>query len=175
MPNQEIILEYKGIVTIKRIDALLIELKAKPAYRELKKTDQKRAYSIIVECLENIYKHTSKDLPELNEKILPYFNFKKQGDHYMVSSGNLISNNEINNLKSGLENINRQDRSGLKASYAEIINKESTSYVNGAGLGLITMALKSRNKIDYFVHTLDREYSFFEMRITFVPESRNPD
>jgi len=173
MLYKEVILEYKGAVTFEKIDTLLTELKAQPAFREFKKTDQKRVYSIIVECLENIYKHTYSNQLEEDEKVLPYFNFGKLDDKYIVSAGNLISNNEINELKNELEQINRLDRDGLRASYEEIINNESNSNENGAGLGLITIALKSENKIKYNISSIDNNYSFFEMTIIFSPKSDN--
>ena len=173
MSNQEVILEYKGAVTFEKIDSLLIELKAQPAFRDFKKTDQKRAYSIIVECLENIYKHSFSNPPDGDEKVLPYFIFGRQEDKYIVSTGNLISNNEINELKNELEQINRLNRDELKASFEEIINKEPISNAKGAGLGLIIIALKSKNKIKYNISSIDKNYSFFEMTIIISHRSDN--
>jgi len=75
-------------------------------------------------------------------------------------------NESINKLINRLEHINQLDRAGLKASYAEIINKESISDEDGAGLGLIIIALNSKNEIDYNFTSLNDQYSYFELKIT---------
>jgi len=172
MSELEVILEYKGVVSFETIDELLLKLKAKPAFTELRTLIRKRAYYIIVECLENIYKHTYPDLSE-EEKVLPYFYFGRQENNYVVSVGNLVSNNGISQLKYELEQINQLDRNGLKALYEEIINKQTISNVNGAGLGLVTIALRAKNKISYTISAVDDKYSFVEMMIIVSPTS-NP-
>ena len=68
-------------------------------------------------------------------------------------------------LSSRLEQIYQLDKEGLKASYTEIINKEYISEVEGAGLGLITVALKAEGNIHHSFTPLNDQFSYFEMKI----------
>lgn len=166
MSEPEVILGYKGIVTFENIDPLLEKLKKLPAYLAIKKSVRKRLYSIFVECIENIDKHTIAESILVNDKIMePYINLCKQDEKYIINTGNVIRIKNIDRLRNRLEQINRQDKEGLKASYTEIINKEYISEVEGAGLGLITVALKAEGNIHHSFTPLNDQYSYFEMKI----------
>ena len=164
MSNREVILEYRGMVTFATVDSLLGKLKAQSVFRNLSRGVQKRLYCIFVECLENIYKYESNELAYVNSSE-PYIYILKKHDIFCIGSGNIILNERINGLKRRLEQINRQDHEGLKASYAAIIDQETISKEEGAGLGLITIALRSGNKINYSFTSLDPRNSYFEMKI----------
>jgi len=166
MSEPEVLLEHKGTVDFKTIDQLLERLRFLPACRALDRSVQKRIYSIFVECLENIYRHTNNDLPYRNDKKLETYIFLSKHDKKcMIGSGNIVSNNNINKLKNKLKQINQLDKKGLKGLYTDIIDKEFFSDEDGAGLGLIIIALNAENEIDHNFITLDDEYSFFEMKI----------
>jgi hypothetical protein len=166
MPDREIILEYRGIVTFAKIDRMLDRLIEMPAFKQIRRNIQKKLYAIFVECIENIYKNTGNGQNYLDpKKKLPYIRLNKENDRFCISSGNIISNKSINNLKNRLEEINHLDHEGLKSAYAEILDKESISPEEGAGLGLITIALRSGNKIKYNFTSLDDQNSYYEMRI----------
>ncbi|KPL12861.1 MAG: hypothetical protein AMS26_16070 [Bacteroides sp. SM23_62] len=166
MSATDIIFEYKGSVDFETIDPLIERLKKLPAYQAIKRSVQKRIYSIFVECVENIYKHSISESFYINdENITPYLSLYRQHNKYIIGTGNIVLNKSINRLRNRLEQINQMDRPGLKASYADIINKEFISDEDGAGLGLLTIALKTENKINYNFTSLDDQYSYFEMKI----------
>ncbi len=167
MSALEVILEYKGTVAFKTIDQLLERLKKLPAYVALKRSVQRKIYCVFVESIENIYRHTNTDSPHGKHKNMePYICLSKQDDKYVFETGNVVSNKNINKLINRLEHINQLDRAGLKASYAEIINKEFVSDEDGAGLGLIITALNAKNEIDYNFTSLNDQYSYFELKIS---------
>jgi hypothetical protein len=167
MSKLEVILEYKGVVTFETIDPLLERLKKLLAYMSLQKSVRKRIYCIFVECIENIYKHSITDSLYVNdENILPYIYLSKQNNKHIIDTGSIVTNNSIKRLRSRLEQLNQLDKSGLKASYADTINKEFISDEEGAGLGLIIIALKAENKINYNFKSLTDQYSYFEMKIS---------
>ena len=162
----ELILEHKGEVAIETIDMLLAKLKALPAYRAINQTERKRIYSIIVECIENINKHTPSEPFLIKDKSKePYLYLVNNDDEYVISTGNVISNERIDHLQNRLLQINQQDKEGLKATYENIIDREFNSD-DGSGLGLITIGLKAKNKIRYRFTVLNDRFSWFEMKIT---------
>lgn len=162
-----VIFEYKGEIAFDTIDLLLNRLKKLPGYQAITKSGQKKIYSVIVECVDNIYKHKiAETLSVKSKKILPYIILTREDDKYIISTGNVVTNDSIQNLRDNLKRINQHDRIGLKSLYAEIVNKDIISDEDGAGLGLITIALKTENKINYEFISINDQYSYFEMKIS---------
>jgi hypothetical protein len=174
MSDFEVILEYTGNVTFAKIDRMLDRLIEIPAFKQIRRNIQKKLYGIFVECIENIYKNTGNGMDYLNKnQKLPYIRLGKQNGKFFISSGNIIANKRINNLKKRLDRINDLDHEGLKSEYAEILDKEKLSVEEGAGLGLITIALRSGNKIKYNFTYLDDRHSYYEMKIDVPNSSSN--
>ena len=174
MSEKEVILEYTGNVTFAKIDRMLDRLIEVPAFKHIRRNIQKKLYGIFVECIENIYKNTGNGLDCINkDKKLPYIRLGKQDGRFFISSGNIIANKRINNLKSRIDRINHLDHEGLLSAYAEILDQEKLSIEEGAGLGLITIALRSGNKIKYNFTSLDDHHSYYEMKIDIPNASSN--
>jgi hypothetical protein len=162
----EVIFEYKGIINFETIDLQLNRLKKIPAYRAISKSVQKKVYSVIVECLDNIYKHKITDSLSVNGKeILPYIILTWENDKYIIKTGNVVTNDNIQDLRDNLKQINLHDRIGLKSLYAEIVSKDIISDEDGAGLGLITIAMKTEKRINYEFNLINDQNSYFEMQI----------
>jgi hypothetical protein len=53
----------------------------------------------------------------------------------------------------------------LKDYYIETLNNEAFSGKGGGGLGMIDIARKSGQKIEYTFHPVDESYSFFSLMI----------
>ncbi len=164
--EMEVIFKYKGEITFETIDLILNRLKKRRAYRAIRKSVQKKVYSVIVECVDNIYKHKITDsLLDKNKDVSPYIILTREDDKYIISTGNVVTNESIQDLRDDLIQINMLDRIGLKSSYAEIVSKDIISDEEGAGLGLITIALKTEEKIKYEFNLVNDQYSYFEMNI----------
>jgi hypothetical protein len=145
---------------------LLAKLKALPVYSAINLTERKRIYSVFVECIENINKHTDAEQIWIKDKSSePYIYLINKDNEYIISTGNRIRNEHIHHLNDRLVQINQLDKEGLKESYEKIIDKEFKSEEDGSGLGLITIGLKAKSKIHYRFTMLNDEFSLFEMRI----------
>ena len=95
-PESGIFLEYKGPVNYDIIESILRNLKNTQEFNDLNKFSAKRVYAIIVECLENISRHSLKKRENEN---LPdsYLSVTKQLDEIIIVAGNPIS--EDNKMK----------------------------------------------------------------------------
>ena len=126
---------------------------------------RKRIYFIMVECLQNITRHQEKinDRKNENEGL---FIMRKKKFAYYITSGNLIKNDTIDNLKEKIEKINNLDAEKLKEYSRQVLDNGTFSSKGGAGLGLIEMARKSGRKFRYEFVKLDDEYSFFYLHLS---------
>ena len=164
MSNSVKLLDYKGPVVHDTTDQLLKKLKKSEAYLSLDKTTAKRVYAILVECLENISKHSERKLPE-SKNNPPYIIVLKTISKILIRSGNLITTDKALQLSNRLDHINQVDDAELHQLYDDMINKVIEKNGNGAGLGFMLMKFKSGNPVEYSLYNTESNLLFFEIRI----------
>ena len=86
-------------------------------------------------------------------------------DTYYVQTGNYIDKSIVNQLQERLEKINSLDKEGLREYYRETLDNGSVSSKGTAGLGMIDIARKSGNKLEYEFLEVDEEFSFFSLNV----------
>jgi hypothetical protein len=80
---------------------------------------------------------------------------------------NLISNPAIEKLSSHIDKINSFDEpAALKQYYLEHLENNELSEKGGAGLGFITIGMKSGNKLDTKFETINDQHSMFQMEVS---------
>lgn len=125
-------------------------------------------FSIFIEETQNVKNYAlSLKAQEEREKVLAsgvMIIGEKKGT-YFVSSGNLIKKDDIEKLRLRLEQIVNSDKKQLSKLYREKLRQETTSETGGAGLGLIEMARKASQKIEYDFIEREENYSFFTLTI----------
>jgi len=84
---------------------------------------------------------------------------------YAISSGNVIEKADESDLLHRLERINSLDKAGLKKLYREQLRQELPPGSRGAGIGLIDMARRATQPLNYAVNSLDETYDFFSLTV----------
>ena len=74
----------------------------------------------------------------------------------------------MEDVTSKIDYINSLNRDELKAYYKEVLNNGELSEKGGGGLGLIDIAKKSRNKLQYSFREIDEDYSFFTLTVKIL-------
>ncbi len=165
MSGSQVLLDYHGQIDLKIIDLLLKKLRNKAEFSNLDTTTRKRVYGVVVECLENIYKNAVTSPPG-NQKMLSHILVRKENCTIGIVAGNPVVESAGESLAGKLDRINGLDVAGLKSTYEKIIGGESGGNDNGAGLGLIDMAIKSGNKIGYRFLPLIPGFLYFEIHLS---------
>jgi hypothetical protein len=166
MSKEEVIIDFRGPISFETMEELLNELKSAPAFNELRKPVRKRLYGTVVESIDNIYKYAAFNKADTNgASRAPMLSVTKQDNIFTVSVGNLVLSGLVDSLKSKLDRVNTLNTEELKSLYENVINKEAGEADTGAGLGLITMALRTEVDIEYSFVPMDAGYSFFTMKI----------
>lgn len=127
-----------------------------------KKATVKRMFSILVEGLQNARIHGEKDSDGNQVSFLIVL---QNEDDYRFTFGNLVKAKNIGYLTKKIDDLNGMNRAEIKAIYMDTLSNGIMSKKGGAGLGYITMALKSNNKIDYEVLELSDDLMFFTQSI----------
>jgi len=163
MSENQTILNYKGPIEFKTTEILLQKVKSDLEKHSVKKVLKKRVYNIMVECIENILRHKATDP---NTDIHPYIELEKGAEEYFITTVNLITNEEVDLLREKLNIVSKQDKEGLLKMYDNQINKEDIMEKDGAGLGIITIAMKSDSNINYTFTPVNEQFSVFELQVS---------
>lgn len=123
---------------------------------------KKRVYHVMVECLQNIGRHSDNVIS--GEPELPgtgIFMVSRSGAGFSVVTGNPIANTKITEVTDMLNKVNAMDQEQIKAYYKEKILASRISEKGGAGLGFIDIVKKTGNKIDFHFERINDVTSFF--------------
>jgi len=118
----------------------------------------------LVEILENVAKYSPGREPEVKYGM-PVAMIKMEGEAFFLTTGNLIRNDHIDNLRSKLKLVNSYNRSELKDLYREILSKQTSSSDSTGAMGLVDIARKSGNKLTFVFDYVNEEYSYYMLRV----------
>jgi hypothetical protein len=157
MMKERLMFVYRGVVTNENSVPLLMLLEKEMENSEFGFVGRKRLFMFVLESLQNVSRHTSKSQHASMSLVL----YSKTDTGYTVTTGNVLPTESINDLKIRLEEINNLEAKDIRNVYRQMLSTAEFSSKGGAGLGLIEMAKKTGNKLDYDFVPLDNEYSYF--------------
>lgn len=124
---------------------------------------QRKVYHVMVETLQNMNKH-SDEIKERNIGNGLFIVGKKKDTYYVITS-NKVAKNHKDHLEKALISVNSANAQELKEMYKRQIKEGSLSNKGGAGLGLIDIARKTGETLDYQFLPLDEENFFFILKV----------
>lgn len=130
---------------------------------ELIRTQNRFSY-LIAECFQNIIRHGGHKEHDIKKDPLPgFFMAKIKNNFYDLVTGNLILNANIPPLQKQFDTVNALSIEELKALYNKTLAEGELSEKGGAGLGLIDMAKKTNQKLEYkFINISDQKSMFYQ-------------
>lgn len=162
MSKERLMFVYRGVVTNENSVPLLMLLEKEMENSEFGFVGRKRLFMFMLESLQNVSKHSTRS-QHANMSMVVY---SKTDNGYTVTTGNVLPASGINDLKNKLEEINHLDTKEIRNVYRQMLSNAEFSNKGGAGLGLIEMAKKTGNKLDYDFVTIDKDYSYFVLSKT---------
>lgn len=166
MMNERLMFVYRGIVTNENSIPLLMLLEKEMENSEFGFVGRKRLFMFVLESLQNVSRHSDRSQMAGMSLVV----YSKANGGYTVTTGNVISTSNIENLKKRLDEINNLETSEIRSVYRQMLSNSEFSSKGGAGLGLIEMAKKTGNKLDYDFVKLDEENSYFILSKTVDSE-----
>lgn len=166
----EVLLSYKGSITSDLISNVLEVVEEK--LEDLNETSKirKKVYNVLVESLQNLYHHID-ELPEadkgdMESKFGVLVVTRIATNVYRITTGNIVNSGKIKFLKDKIDKINSLSAEELKDMYKFILNHQKLSAKGGGGLGLVDIARKTGNKLEYNFESMTSEYYFFNLDVT---------
>ena len=121
----------------------------------------KKVFFISVETLQNMLLHGQKNSDgEQNN----FFILMSNGEKLKIISSNLVDNITVPILDQKISEINSfEDEKALKSYYLEHLENNIISDKGGAGLGFITIGMKSGNKLNVTFDKISDHLSLFTL------------
>lgn len=164
LEEQDVLLSFKGKLSQELLTAILNVLEEKMTDLKVETQLKKRTFNVIVESFQNLYHHLEYHKGEVasspfKKPILVVVRTQEGG--FKIHTGNHIPNSRKKDIQEKIDLINKSNKEDLKTLYRDNLQNNVLSNKGTAGLGLIDMARKSRNKLDYKFIPIDDESSFF--------------
>lgn len=165
LDERNILLSFKGTVTSDLLTTILSIMESKMDSYEEKPKVKKKVFNVLVECLQNLYHHVEKDSDGSvsNQDSSSLLMISKSDNDYKVMTGNNMETSQVEKLKNKLELVNSMDKLELKAYYKEMLSKGVRSDKGTAGLGMIDIARKSGQKLEFNFEAINDKLTFFSL------------
>jgi hypothetical protein len=163
---------YKGEMdhSIMRSFALMANRKIQE--KQLPTSIRKRVFHIIIECLQNVTKH-SDDFDEKEKQIgNGLFVVGETMEGFYVITGNIVMNDKIKMLRERIDTLNGASAEELRGLFIKQMMEGEIDAKGGAGLGLIDIARKSGKKLYYHFVPFNERSHYFILVVT-IPSSHN--
>jgi hypothetical protein len=160
MLAENLTLVYEGEIN-QRLTKAFSEMAVSSMEEEEAEKVKNRVFHVMIECLQNIAKHSYESEQEENlysgKGLLV---IGQTDDEYIVTTGNRVENEKAEVIREVLENLNKLNRDDIKELYKKKIRESRLSDKGGAGLGLIDIVKKTGNKIEYGLMPMEGDTSF---------------
>ncbi|WP_102347589.1 SiaB family protein kinase [Bacillus sp. Marseille-P3661] len=169
LKSNQILITFSGKLT----QGLIEELgEAVRKYLETEDRPQKEifnVFSIFIEQTQNIKnycftKENTESYETISGSCIVTIGKLDDGQNYILS-GNLLEKNDIKPLVDKIDHLIPLNNVELKKLYKEALKKDiSLTNNSSAGLGLIDMARKASQPLEYSIIDVDQNYSFFTLK-----------
>jgi hypothetical protein len=134
--------------------------------RYLEEEEEKRGaaldvFSVYIEQAQNVRNYLARkrfaDASHTNAIIV----IGRKDNRYVVSSGNIVETQDAKELASRLDAVRALDSAGLRTLFKTRLRAETRDSNGGAGMGLIEIARRCTEPLQYAFHAVDEGHSFF--------------
>jgi hypothetical protein len=162
------ILYYKGNIDSDLINKVLDTVEGNLIKGNEHSKLRKKVYNVLVESLQNLYHHVDKvpeDFEDQTSEKYGILAVNKVDEGYKIITGNFIRKDYMDKLEAKIKRINRSSHEEITELYKFILNHQRISSKGGGGLGLVDIARKTGNKLEYFFKEYNENSSFFYLNI----------
>lgn len=162
----EFIIAYDGVINQNTISRLETEVEEKILQYNYPKNIIKKVFFITVELLQNLFIHGAEDNTRTKHNFII---ISRNDQEIIIITANLIENKNVDKVKNIFDTINSfKSYEELKKYYMERLENNDMSDKGGAGLGFITIGLKSQPPLDYKFEKINDKFSYFELSVKLL-------
>lgn len=160
--SKDVIVHFVGDLNTGYTNAISAKLEQLIESKISDKQARKRFYSVYIEAIQNIQIHGRTDE---HDRVPGGVTIYTDGEKLCGIFLNIIEKNEGQKLLKRYDGINNLDRDELKEVYLKQMMNGEMSKKGGAGLGIITIVLRSQNPSLAKVINTEGDYDIFESNL----------
>jgi len=170
LEEESILLSFKGVFTADLLTSILQIVESKLSYLEESPRIKKKVFNVLVECLQNLHHHIDtsemiQDRDDLTNGRSALLMITIVNGTFYIQTGNYVFNGASGALEDLLKKINSLEKDDLKLYYQKVLSDGNRSHKGTAGLGMIDIARKSGNKLEYEFLEAGDNHRFFCLNI----------
>lgn len=168
LTSGDVVLSHKGNITGELISKVLEDVEARMDEQDENSKVRKKVYNVLVESLQNLYHHIEVLPDEMQSDFGDKYGLMviaRVDGRYRISTGNFIPAEKVDVLRNKIDKINSMSKDELKDMYKFILNHQRLSEKGGGGLGLVDIARKTGNMLDYLFEQYNDEFYFFNLNV----------
>ena len=157
------LLKYKGALDFEKIGIILDNAQVELDTFSSDTLVKKRIYSILVEALENIYKHGH--LPKENEEYYPEGTLSQYEDNFILEISNAILNEKVEEFTNIIDYVNSLSDEEINKNYYKKLKEKRIIEEDNTGVGIMQIAKKTKGKLLYNFKTINDKFSYFTLKV----------
>lgn len=165
LDEKGIMVSFSGFVSEGILFSLGEALKQKMTLDETDMNTAKKVFSVFVEQVQNVIRYSSDrvegDVGRKVELGSGTITVGHERDKFFIVCSNTVDAADVPLLKERLEVLKTLDKEGLKAYYKEKLREEPEAQSKGATIGLIEIARRASEPIEFDFEEIDKNSSFF--------------
>lgn len=168
LQNDDVIYSYRGDISSDVINSVLDSVEKRTEEANDPSKIRKKVYNVLVESLQNLYHHVDvvpDDFEDQNSNRFGIIIISRNDEGYIIIAGNFVGADKIDSLESKILKINNSSPEEIKELYKFILHHQKISEKGGGGLGLVDIARKTGNRLDYKFTKYNDRHSFFQLTI----------
>jgi hypothetical protein len=170
--DNNILIIYSGPLWAEGLDGMAETLQSRLNLDDMPLNISQAVFSIFIEQMTNMmmysveketFEHTGGKFMEASRGLLILGTNKK---NYFIQSGNLMKESSVPYLTNRLDYLNTLDKDTLRKFYKEKIKSSNDNPESkGAGVGLIEIARRATEKIEYEINPQGNGLAYFTMYV----------
>ncbi len=169
LPNENVILSYRGSITTK----IIAEMDNEIVHKVNNRSAGRKLHNIFLELAQNIF-YYSAEINQFGEATPVGTIVLSEGEtSYHLFTGNLITHKQAEFIDKQAKKIQTLDTDGLRKYRMEIVENDNPNNPDskGAGVGLIKATLVSENPIHVDLQPINDLYTYYTLLITVSKNS----
>lgn len=165
--GETLVFSHFGDFSQTKVDATIKLIESSIMEAGDKRQTMRRICSVLIEILQNTSLHGAKDG---NGRMHAYLIVGRSKAGYHIYTGNLLLKSDISRLDGKMKELVTMDKNALRKLYIETLCNEDFTYKGGAGLGLLTIAKRSKDAVKYSISNIDDNFGYFQMELIMDTE-----
>lgn len=169
LDQQGIVFSFSGYLSEGILYSLGEALREKMTLEDADGPTVRRVFSVFVEQMQNIIRYSAEKVTGAAGKTVELsagmVTIGMDGAKVFIVCGNAILNADVPKLRQRLDHLKSLDREGIKTYYREQLREAPDEGSRGATIGLIEIARRASEPIEYDFDRMDEDRSFFCLKV----------